>query len=305
MGDNKYRQCPFKYNNKNNSSIAVMYNNEYHVLSNGDFEKILIYTFFSLVGLLPLFSYLAKRDASTVGTRNTLLRKFIPWFSLCFLLSDITLLIYRCIAYQWEVVPQPSQASAFRELRYMVSGYILWGWANDDQLPVLTSLSGVILWSCWTIYSFNFKPSDTSWWKKVCKIIAYFIISITILGFQIHQFGDLWIYAIVFIIVMILLCIAHVKSDKQLASSVLEPIDEPLQNPQPQEKMFEEGLQNEETFVEIETQSFDVVESNKPPMKSVDNSILQTNEFEMMYCKHCGRRIELDSTYCKYCGKRL
>ena len=35
------------------------------------------------------------------------------------------------------------------------------------------------------------------------------------------------------------------------------------------------------------------------------NEITQFEEPDMMYCKHCGKRIESDSTFCKYCGKRL
>jgi hypothetical protein len=35
------------------------------------------------------------------------------------------------------------------------------------------------------------------------------------------------------------------------------------------------------------------------------NEVTQFEEPDMMYCKHCGKRIESDSTFCKYCGKRL
>lgn len=37
-------------------------------------------------------------------------------------------------------------------------------------------------------------------------------------------------------------------------------------------------------------------------------SLDETNHEEktdMMYCKHCGKRIESDATYCRYCGKKL
>ena len=315
---------------------------EYHVLSNGDIISILrnvaITTFF----MWPLFSYLASRDASSRDTKKGLTRKVIPWVLLCVFLSDIALLVSRLYDYPWNIDAVPSQASAYREMQYLPTGFVLYGWANDYQLSILSSLSGAVLWFCWTIYAFQFKPSATSWWKKTSKSIAYIIISITIFGFQLHQFGDLWGYAIILVTVILLLWIAHVKPEKQNTNVSAETTNES------QEQVFENVVEEsgstrnedplrfmpkvaivEETVesVSIETPkpikqdeevhdvtsilSGPITEKLVVPMTApvnehlLQNEVTQFEEIDMMYCKHCGKRIESDSTFCKYCGKRL
>lgn len=39
-------------------------------------------------------------------------------------------------------------------------------------------------------------------------------------------------------------------------------------------------------------------------MNDAVEKVESDNNIEMMYCKHCGKRIEADSTFCKYCGKQ-
>ena len=199
---------------------------EYHVLSNGDIISILRNVAIVTFLMCLLFSYLASRDASNKNTKKGLVQKIIPWVLLCVFLSDIALLVARLYDYPWDIDAVPSQASAYREMQYLPTGFVLYGWANDYQLPVLSSLSGAVLWLCWTVYAFNFKPSDTLWWKKTCKVIAYIIISITIFGFQLHQYGDLWGYAMLLVVFIALLWIAHVKPEKKEISTPDEAIIE-------------------------------------------------------------------------------
>ena len=315
---------------------------EYHVLSNGDIISILrnvaVLTFF----MWPLFSYLASRDASNINMKKGLAQKIIPWVLLCVFLSDIALLVSRLYDYPWDIDAIPSQASAYREMQYLPTGFVLYGWANDYQLPVLSSLSGAVLWLWWTVYAFNFKPSDTSWWKKTCKVIAYIIISITIFGFQLHQYVDLWGYAMLLVVFIALLWIAHVKLEKKEISTPDEAIIEssqceskdkdcecsPATNEDPSRFMPKVAILEEvieSTPIEESKSTEQVEEAHEaasmlsetiqeavvvPDTVSVEeqipnNEVIQTIESDMMYCKHCGKRIESDSTFCKYCGKRL
>lgn len=315
---------------------------EYHVLSNGDIISILknvaIVTFF----MWPLFSYLASRDASNKKAKNGLTQKIIPWALLCVFLSDVALLVSKLYDYPWDIDAIPSQASAYREMQYLPTGFVLYGWANDYQLPILSSLSGAVLWFCWTVYAFYFKPSDTSWWKKTCKVIAYIIISITIFGFQLHQYGDLWGYAMLLVVVIALLWIAHVKPEKKEVSTPDEAIIEssqcesedkdcecsPATNGDPSRFMPKVAILEEvieSTSIEESKPKEHVEEAHEAasmPSKTIqetivdldtasvneqipNNEVFQTIESDMMYCKHCGKRIESDSTFCKYCGIRL
>lgn len=315
---------------------------EYHVLSNGDIISILRNVAIAAFFMWPLFSYLASRDASSRDTKKGLIRKVIPWVLLCVFFCDIALLASRLYDYPWDIDSVPSQASAYREMQYLTTGFILYGWANDYQLPILSSLSGAVLWFCWTIYAFLFKPSATSWWKKTSKAIAYIIISITIFGFQLHQFGDLWGYAIILVVVILLLWISHVKPEKQNANvsvkatnecqeQVFENVTEESGSTQdedplrfsPKVAIVEETI--ESASIEVpkpikqDDEVHDVTSIPPEPIREEvvvpvtapvnehlhQNEVTQFEELEMMYCKHCGKSIESDSTFCKYCGKRL
>ena len=204
---------------------------EYHVLSNSEMKTILMLCIFLGSILCPIFMYFAKRDASNSNIKKGLMGKIVPWLVLMILISQVVLLTYQLFSYPWNIEPQPSQASVYREMEYLGSDYPLWGWANDYQLPILSTLAGCIMWFCWTIYSFKFKSSDTIWWKKVCKVIAYLIISATILGFYIHELRDISGYLIISAIVALLLWVARVKSTstKIKTASIINvyPKDEP------------------------------------------------------------------------------
>lgn len=315
---------------------------EYHVLSNGDIISILRNVVIAAFFMWPFFSFLANRDASSKDIKKDLVRKLIPWVLLCVFLSDIALLISRLYEYPWDIEAVPSQASAYREMQYTSTGFVLYGWANDYQLPVLSSLSGAVLWFCWTVYAFNFKPSDTSWWKKTCKVIAYIIISIIIFGFQLHQFGDLWGYALLLVVVVALLWISHVRlkknkvctpdvainesskcesEDKDCECSptinedpsrfmpkgvILEEVIEstPIEELKPTEQV-EEAHETASMLSETVQEEVAVPDITIVNEQLPNSEVLQMIESDMMYCKHCGKRIEEDSTFCKYCGKRL
>ena len=305
---------------------------EYHVLSNNSIISILFYGVIGGLALGAIFSYLGQRDSSIVTKEKGIIRKAFPWIILCIFLSELSLLIYRYVDYPWDVEPQPSQASAFREMHYLGSGYPIWGWANDYQLPILSTLSGCVMWFCWTIYAFNFKPSDTSWWKKALKAVAYLILSATILGFYLHELGDSWLYIGVIVVIAILLWLSKVKvypiensSPCEVITSIsieecpqvleqkdnenpmrfmpnssafLQPLPtDDIETPSINESVVSEPV-SEESSIPQQIQEEVVVE---PPKQSVVNIV----DIELMYCKHCGKRIEVDSTFCKYCGKRV
>lgn len=311
---------------------------DYHVLSNQELVMILFYGGFSLAIFWALGGYLAIRDASPKQSKKGFARKCLPWIVLLMFLSEITVLVSRIVDYPWNVAPLPSQASAFRELRYMGTDYPLFGWANDSQQSLLLSLTGSIMWLYWTIYAFNFKPSETTWWKKTCKILAYIIISATILGFNIHGLGDLWVYFGIILFIVILLKIAKVrptikattnqskeninvdehsiaisKPDKSEDSTlyIIEHPNAELQTQQPVipvissepetiESLIKEGVENKfQTIEEI-----DMIKTSCS-QKDDKNVVIGNENIEMMYCKHCGKRIEADSTFCKYCSKRV
>lgn len=316
----------------------------YHVLSNEDMELILQAALFIGTFLIPLFSSsLGQRNAMPESKDKGLLRKAAPWIVFCIFISELSLLVFRCIDYPWDIDPQPSQSSIFREIRYVGSGYAIFGWANDYQLPVLSSLAACVMWLWWFVYALNYKPSDTSWWKKTLKVIAYLILSITILGFQLHEGRDLWWYVGIIAFIVILLWIAKVRPSKKENMISEEEVDivvdmveeatvgnkaEKKEDPSrfmpqsavPMVSNAENDVDTsvsskqdliEENIVDNEatqpTNTAEIIDSIiEPTESSMDNQpIEKTIDEEMMYCKHCGKRIEVDSMFCKYCGKNL
>ena len=314
----------------------------YHVLSNLDLVKILTYGIFGSFIVIMVFYTFARRDASPNQPQKSIWGKIIPWLVLCILLSDISLFVYRFIDYPWSIEPQPSQASTYREIRYMGSGYPTFGWANDYQLPLLSVYAGAIMWLGWTIYAFNFKRSDTSLWKKILKIIAYLIVSATILGFNMHELKDVIMYLISYAVVGIILWIAHVKPTKQMKSPKTETVvitkeEEQKVNTEIEPTQDEDNSRFMPKEVSLPTSLFDKTieptesaskketieeESSKPLTSKIaisapeekeeqnelsenNNEVVPSKDLEWMFCKYCGKRIEADSTFCKYCGKRL
>ena len=322
---------------------------EYHVLSNFDIIKILVYGI--LAGLFPaicIFDNFARRDASKQERSKGLMRKVMPWIVLLLFISELSVFAYRATDYPWNLTPEPSQASMFREVneirvtRYGEPAiYPVWGWANDYQLDVLSAFSASILGLCWTIYAFHFKPSDTSWWKKTCKVIAYVILSAFIYAFSFHYYDELLVYAALLLVVYGLLWLAKAHTPKRKVVPVAEEEVTPLslnhegkpistENDDPSrfmphtERIKSEGeqgidvlevtIENKELAAEIsdtELQTRDINQKEETFKEEVPQTSKPIEREKMitpadlMYCKYCGRRIEADSQFCKYCGKKL
>lgn len=146
----------------------------FHVLSNTSFLRIIAWSTVIALFLGAIFSSFGARDASPNQPKKGIVGKVAPYIVLLVFLSELVLLIYRCVEYPWSSVAEPTHASMVRELQYMgvSDSYPLFGWATDEQLPIIMKLCGSLLWFSWTMYAFHFKRSDTSWWKKLCKVIA-------------------------------------------------------------------------------------------------------------------------------------
>lgn len=322
---------------------------EYHVLSNIDIVKIIAFGLMAGLFLaICVFVDLAKRDASKQERDKGLLRKVMPWIVLLIFLCELSLFLYRAIDYPWSLTPEPSQASMIREaneIRVTRFGepaiYPVWGWANDYQYGLLSAFSASILWFCWCVYAFNYKPSDVSWWKKICKVIAYLILSAFIYAFRFHYYDELLVYTIFPLVVFVLLWLAKDRNPKQkvipiVVEEVTPQFSSPKEKPNPIENEdssrfmpHQEEIKNEEEtgdaalepFIEKVSNNEDVLESEasvqeiKPkveivaeeePARQMDNQIKEELVIsDMMYCKYCGKKIEADSKFCKYCGRRL
>lgn len=312
----------------------------FDVISNDSMVRIIFYAMFCCGILVSVFKYFGQRDAIN-NYKKGIVRKVIPWVLLCVMLCEVGILGYQLYQYPWSVEPQPSQASMYRQIRSMCE-YPIWGFANDYQMPILSNLAGVVFWVCWTAYAFSFKPSATSWWKKACKVIAYVILSATILGFYVHEFKDFLMYGVILLVVFILLKVAHVRKPKkkvnqhiivdqggEVNNDASQPDKETSYKESPDRFMpstLSHEVKQEETITESndaiaiantsyasvsnDDNNIDKEANNTEDASSESTDITNTNSNKgddetMMYCKYCGKRINADSVYCRYCGRKL
>lgn len=222
-----------------------------------DIKNVIILTIYSSFILGGVFVYLAERNPSKRKQQKGILRKIIPWVVLCVFFAIVANFIDRIVDYPWKF-NAPLQLQ-----NYMI----------------LMSQKEVIFLFCWTVYAFMFRSSDTSWRKKVCKVIAYAILSIMILGFDLglmYKYGIaqyITCYSAMLVFVIILLFIAHVSSPKKDCNSLA------LTSAGSSQPTIDEATNGKDSF-KIECES------------------------DMVYCKYCGKRIKADSTFCRYCGKK-
>ena len=186
----------------------------FHVLSNNDIISIITYSVFAAIFLVFIFAKLGARDPIP-SYKKGIVARIVPWVILLLFLSDAALIVSRLVTYPWDIEPQPSNASAYRELMYLGSGYPVWGWANDYQLAVVGQIGGCIVALCWAAYAFAFKRSNTKWWKKLFKVLAYILLSMLIIGFTFHEWTDTYAIAMFLAPVVLFLVLAHVNPNKK------------------------------------------------------------------------------------------
>lgn len=307
----------------------------YHVLSNDMLHEVIMnYAVLATLFLTVFFSQVASRNCLRQEEKKGRFRRLAPWLVLLVFLSEAALFVARLWTYPWDVEAQPSQASIYRELQYCPTDVVFFGWANDYQLPLLSSLMGSMLWLCWTIYAFNYRPSPIPRWKKACKFVAYFILSLCILGFRIHELDDIVYFAVAGVIVAVLLWIAQARPVMPMAAygemaQQASPVTEnasvceglPVNNEDPSRFMPKESLKEgavadsecsdsaeqiaEQVQYAHEQENLAETDNASEEKSQIPQEPAEPQMPEMMYCKYCGKVIEADSKFCKYCGRSL
>lgn len=266
---------------------------EFDVLSTQAFVKIIAWTLVFCIPLGKFFQYLGHRNAFQ-SYQKGIVCKIVQWVLACVLMFDIGKFGYLFLHYPWLDEPQPSPASMYRQLETTAQSP-LFGFANDQQLAILTALAAVVLGICWTTYAFSYKPSPTSWWKKACKFVAYLLLSVTILGFRVHTGADIVVYGGIVLVALLLLRVARVhppKDDNEPAEKKESdtPVPVVAESNAPTRQLDEPSRHPEEAVTHSSS-------AQKAPSAPADSS--------MMYCRYCGKPIKRNAAYCRYCGHKL
>ena len=266
---------------------------EFDVLSTQEFVQIIAWTLVFCIPLGKVFHYLGHRNAF-LPYQKGIVGKIVPWVLVCVLLFDIGKFGYLFLHYPWLEEPQPSQAALVRQLETTANNP-LFGFANDQQLAILTALAGVVLMICWTSYAFAYRPSPTSWWKKACKFVAYLMISVTILGFRVHTGVDVVVYGFIALVTLLLLRVARVHPPKDSNEAVeVKESNAPVQVVEEDKAPTRQREEANKHPEEVATHS----------SREQDAPSVQADSC-MMYCKYCGKPIHRSAAYCRYCGHKL
>lgn len=100
-------------------------------------------------------------------------------------------------------------------IRHSFSGTI-WGEYDESQKTTLYMMTGFWFFLAWCIYFGNFAKSPSSWWKKLCKIIGYPFLTLTICFFplNVHYFNrsELMTPLVFLIIAGVFIFISHERT---------------------------------------------------------------------------------------------
>ena len=65
-------------------------------------------------------------------------------------------------------------------------GDVIWGEYDESQKSTIYLITGFWFFLAWMIYVGNFAKSSSSWWQKLCKIVAYPLLTSFILLFPLN-----------------------------------------------------------------------------------------------------------------------
>lgn len=188
------------------------------------------------------------------------------------------------------------------------SAYLYWGYPTAPQSLILTTILNSFLLFGIGGYCLAYMKTANSWWKKTGQFVLGFLLSIVMYSatnfhyFDVYEFIAPALFLVLWWSVVLLyrtpkqVKINDIHGDikKRNTPSILPHITGPkfstrLKNGNPQG--------NESCF---ETETMSVTEKNNK-----EKTVNTFDEITIVFCKHCGKKIENDSRFCSNCGKKI
>lgn len=219
------------------------------------------------------------------------------------------------------------------------SKVLYWGYPTRVQFSILSSVLSIFSLLGLSGYFFLYRKSNDVWWVVAIRIIACLLLLVFMYSATDFHYFDIYefIAPILFFVLWFILVKGKISSRKQYPSSEsIAPCSNPV------EKVSEENqLDNEiengciSNYIELdnsdypiyteiedspsinieeekkedgkeETDDVDNNDENKDAaLKVQDQSINHIHKNGMIFCPHCGNKIEVNSIFCMYCGSRL
>lgn len=199
--------------------------------------------------------------------------------------------------------------------------YVVWGYPTSEQNSAIMGITNIFSSLALAAYCFYYKKSDRKWWQKILRffygLLMYaFYCSAT----NFHYFDAMEMVAPGLFCFMSGYTLINSKkrkvqsADKQEITNTHRMEDEELKTLYktedetrfvPRKNVLDVDKPNEESKVQPTYKSTEtgipVTEQNE-----VDEVSSNSRVKAVIYCRHCGRKVDYDSSiYCKYCGKEL
>lgn len=184
-----------------------------------------------------------------------------------------------------------------------------WGYPTMIQNTVLNAILNTFFFLGLAGYLFYFKSSNSSWWKKIVKILTIVLLyAFMASATNFHYFDNPeFIAPILFAIIWLAIMLRKNKQSDQLKFSNTNDVIPPSDNSDSDKVSGNDD--------KGETIGAEVIKNIAPIYRSVDTNVessdtitsiaATTLEPAQMYCRHCGKMIDEMSLYCKYCGGKL
>lgn len=186
------------------------------------------------------------------------------------------------------------------------SSVFYWGYPTLIQNSALTMALSTFDFLGIGAYFIYFKSSNSKWWQKVSKFIVVLLLyAFMALATNFHYFDfPEFVAPILFFILW--LVIINCK-DNPIRSNItrIDNIEK-----EPLDILAESISEASINGSAVGSNSTETCHENQRsidahmPLKEEKNDISKTQPY-MQFCRHCGKKIEINSMYCKYCGGRI
>jgi hypothetical protein len=201
---------------------------------------------------------------------------------------------------------------------------LVWGQPTFTQSMVLNNAIGIFTFLSAATYCFLFKSSLSKWYTKIVKFFLGLLLCAFYVNATKFNYFDFWEFVspVLFILLFAYIIMRKPTTSKNGVAVVDKREDSTIDT---QSQSYND-IKTTKTKTIFTNLSKDVIDStNNSLVGAMENVNIESDEAKniegqkddmntypetstsnvTMYCKHCGKQIEIDSKFCRYCGGNL
>ena len=182
------------------------------------------------------------------------------------------------------------------------SAVLYWGYPTLIQNSTLTMALATFDFLGIGAYFLYFKSSHSKWWKKVLKFFVVLLLYVFMASATNFHYFDLPEFLSPILFFILWLVIVN-RKDKPITS--VRQDNDPIKKEQ-LDALVESFSKDRDECLKSTDTSFENQKTidSYIPLKKDKEKVIQTQP-AMQFCRHCGKKVEIDSTFCKYCGSKI